>query len=55
MWKIRTRGFALQEILIMAAMNVAPAMIAADKVRANDLALPRAPKFTSFRSLSWQK
>jgi hypothetical protein len=31
MWKIRTRGFTLQEILIMAAMNVAPALIATDK------------------------
>jgi hypothetical protein len=31
MWKIRTRGFTLQEILIMAAMNVAPAPIATDK------------------------
>ena len=31
MWKITTRGFTLQEILIMAAMNVAPALIATDK------------------------
>jgi len=30
MWKIRTRGFTLQEVLIMAAMNVAPALIATD-------------------------
>jgi len=29
MWKITTRGFTLQEVLIMAAMNVAPALIAA--------------------------
>jgi len=28
MWKITTRGFTLQEVLIMAAMNVAPALIA---------------------------
>ena len=31
MWKITTRGFTLQEVLIMAAMNVAPALIATDK------------------------
>jgi hypothetical protein len=31
MWKITTRGFTLQELLIMAAMNVAPALIATDK------------------------
>ena len=28
MWKITTRGFTLQEVLIMAAMNIAPAQIA---------------------------
>jgi hypothetical protein len=28
MWKITIRGFTLQEVLIMAAMNVAPALIA---------------------------
>ena len=31
MWKITTGGFTLQEVLIMAAMNVAPAVIATDK------------------------
>jgi hypothetical protein len=31
MWKITTRGFTLQEVLIMAAMNVPPALIATDK------------------------
>jgi len=31
MWKIRTRGFTLQEVLTMAAMNVAPALVATDK------------------------
>jgi hypothetical protein len=31
MWKITTGGFTLQEVLIMAAMNVAPALIATDK------------------------
>jgi hypothetical protein len=28
MWKIRTRGFTLQEVLIMAAMNVEPTLVA---------------------------
>jgi hypothetical protein len=31
MWKITTRGFTLQEILIMAAMNVAAAPMASDR------------------------
>ena len=31
MWKITTRGFALQEVLIMAATNVAAALMATDK------------------------
>ena len=31
MWKITPRGFTLQEVLIMAAMNVAPARVEADK------------------------
>jgi len=30
MWKITTRGFALQEVLILAAMNIASAVIAAE-------------------------
>jgi hypothetical protein len=31
MWKITTRGFTLQEVLILAAMNVATAVLAAEK------------------------
>jgi len=31
MWKITTRGFTLQEVLILAAMNIAAAVIAAEK------------------------
>jgi hypothetical protein len=27
MWKITTRGFTLEEVLIMAAMNLVPALI----------------------------
>ena len=30
MWKITTRGFTLQEVLIMAAMNVASAPMATE-------------------------
>ena len=32
MWKITSRGFTLQEVLIMAAVNVASAPIATDKI-----------------------
>jgi len=46
MWKITTHGFTLQEILIMAAANLASPLIAPEKKRANDLARPRAPRFT---------
>jgi hypothetical protein len=31
MWKITNRGFTLQEVLIMAATNVASALIATNK------------------------
>jgi hypothetical protein len=31
MWKITTRGFTLQEVLILAAMNIATAVMAAEK------------------------
>jgi hypothetical protein len=30
MWKITTRGFTLQEVLILAAMNIAAAVTAAE-------------------------
>lgn len=30
MWKITTRGFTLQEVLILTAMNIATAVIAAE-------------------------
>ncbi len=41
MWKITTRGFTLQEVLIMAAMNVASALIATDKSERTTGAAPR--------------
>jgi hypothetical protein len=31
MWKITTRGFTLQEVLILAAMNIANAVVEAEK------------------------
>jgi hypothetical protein len=31
MWKITTRGFTLQEVLILAAMNIATAVTAVEK------------------------
>ena len=55
MWKITTRGFTLQEVLIMAAMNVASALLATDKGEANNLAQPRAPRFTSIQEIVMAK
>jgi hypothetical protein len=46
MWKITTRGLTLQEILIMAAMNVVTRIDCDRPRRANDLAQPRAPRLT---------
>ncbi len=50
MWKIRTRGFTLQEVLVMAAMNVAPALLATDRGDRTDLAAPRASRSAKYRS-----
>ncbi|MGA9392347.1 MAG: hypothetical protein WBV69_18110 [Candidatus Sulfotelmatobacter sp.] len=41
MWKITTRGFTLQEVLIMAATNVASALIAVDKSERTTATAPR--------------
>ena len=46
MWKITTRGFTLQEVLIMAAMNVVTRTDSDRQRRANELAPPRAPRLT---------
>jgi hypothetical protein len=46
MWKITSRGFTLQEVLIMAAANVASALIATDNSEPNDLAQPRPTRVT---------
>jgi hypothetical protein len=46
MWKITTHGFTLQELLIMAAMNLAERTDSDRQRRANDLAQLRARRFT---------
>ena len=46
MWKITSRGFTLQEVLILAAMNLAERTDYDRQRRATDLAQPRAPRFT---------
>ena len=53
MWKITTRGFTLQEVLIMAATNIASALIATDKSEANDN--PAHRDSTGYRRLLWQR
>jgi hypothetical protein len=55
MWKITTRGFTLQEVLIMAAMNFPERTDCDRQRRANDLTQCRAPRFKESRRLSWQK
>ena len=55
MWKITTRGFTLQEVLIMAAMNVAPALIATDKSERTTGTARAHRDSTGSRRLSWQK
>ena len=55
MWKIRTLGFSLQEILIMAAMNVAPALIATDKGERPTWHRRTYRDSLESRRLSWQR
>ena len=55
MWKITTRGFTLQEVLIMAAMNFPERADCSRQRRDNDLVRLRAPGFAGPGSLSWQK
>ena len=54
MWKITTGGFTLQEVLIMAAMNVAPAVIATDKGE-RTIWRSRAPRFTRIQEIVMAK
>jgi hypothetical protein len=55
MWKITTGGFTLQEVLIMAAMNVAPALIATHKGERTTWRSRVHRDSLGFRRLSWQK
>jgi hypothetical protein len=55
MWKITTGGFTLQEVLIMAAMNVAPAPIATDKGERTIWRSRSHRDSLASRRLSWQK
>jgi hypothetical protein len=55
MWKITTHDLTLQELLIMAAMNVASALIATDKGE-RTIWRSRAHRGSRWsRKLSWQK
>ena len=48
MWKITTRGFTLSEVLIMAATNIASALIATDKTE-RTTRTARAPRFNKLQ------
>jgi len=55
MWKITSRGFTLQEVLIMAAANVASVLIATDKSERTIWHSPAHRDSTGSRRLLWQK
>jgi len=55
MWRITTHGFTLQEVLIMAAMNVAPALIATDTGKRTIWRSRTHRDSLGSRRLSWQK
>jgi hypothetical protein len=55
MWKITTRGLTLQEVLIMAATNVASALTATDKSERTTGTAPAHRDSTGSRRLSWQR
>ena len=54
MWKITTRGFTLQEVLIMAATNIASARIATDKSERTSTA-PCTEIQQATGEMSWQR
>ena len=56
MWKITTRGFTLQEVLIMASWNECriPVM-ATDKSELKDWQSPRAPRFNRLQEIVMAK
>ena len=55
MWKITTCGFTLEEVLIMAAMNVASALMATDKAEGTISRSRSHRDSLGSRRLSWQK
>ena len=55
MWKITTRGFTLHEVLIMAATNVASAMLATDNSERTTGAAPSTEIQQAPGEMTWQK
>jgi hypothetical protein len=55
MWKITTRGFALQEVLIMVATNVAAALIATAKSERTTGPAPSTEIQQTPGEMSWQR
>jgi hypothetical protein len=55
MWKITTHDFTLQQVLIMAAMNVEPALIATDKGERKIWRSRVHQDSLGSRRLSWQE
>ena len=55
MWKITIHGFTLQEVLNMAAMNVAPVLMATDKGERTIWRCRTHRDSLGSRRLSWQK
>jgi hypothetical protein len=55
MWKITTRGFTLQEVLIMAATNIASARIAIEKSERTTGTAPSTEIQQTPGEMSWQR
>jgi hypothetical protein len=55
MWKITTRGFTLQEVLIMAATNTASALIETDKTEQTAGTAPSTEIQQTPGEMSWQR
>jgi len=55
MWKITTRGFTLQEVLIMAATNIASVRIAIDQSERTTGTAPSTEIQQASGEMSWQK
>jgi hypothetical protein len=55
MWKITTRGFTLQEVLIMAATNIASALIPTEKSERTTSTAPSTEIQQAPGEMSWQR